>query len=61
MCIFLSVVFPSNWRDDVVHPKCQFGENDPVRDGLVVGIMDHGLSERLQRDLALTLTKAITK
>lgn len=42
---------------------CQYGDlkEEMIRDRLVVGIKDHALSERLQLDSKLTLTKAITK
>ncbi len=43
--------------------NCQYGvlQEEMIRDRLVVGIRDHRLSERLQLDPELTLSKAITK
>ncbi len=43
--------------------NCQYGvlQEEMIRDGLIVGIRDHRLSERLQLDPELTLSKAITK
>lgn len=43
--------------------NCQYGilQEEMIRDRLVVGIRDHGLSERLQLDPELTLSKAVTK
>lgn len=42
---------------------CQYGilKEEMIRDRLVVGIKDHALSEKLQLDSELTLTKAMTK
>lgn len=43
--------------------NCQHGalQEEMIRDRLVVGILHHGLSEKLQMDSALTLEKAVVQ